>query len=123
MKMLVTTEGEDGVSFFEERDVPMRTGDFAPPAPPMLVSQEAPAATLLFLELPPGWTGARHPSPRVQIAACLSGVMRVTTGDGASRDVTPGSVWLMLDTGGQGHESAVVGDEPVRLAVTQLDEG
>ena len=121
MDYLHLSETADGVSFFSDVSVEMAEGDFAPPAPQMLVSATRDAARCLFLELPPGWGGARRPSPRRQFAFCLGGRMKVTAGTGEVREVGPGGIWLMEDVAGSGHRSEVLGDAPVRLAIVQLD--
>lgn len=121
MQYLQLSEAADGVSFFVDAAFPMEQGDFAPPAPSMLVSGTIDAARCLFLELPPGWGGAKHRSPRRQLAFCLGGRMKVTAGTGEVREVGPGGIWLMEDVRGSGHHSEVLGDAPVRLAIVQLD--
>ena len=47
--------------------------------------------------------------------------MRVTASDGDVRMVEPGGIWQMEDVAGEGHASEVVGDQPVVLAIVQLD--
>ena len=121
MHYLHLTEDKDGVSHFTDAEIAMETGDFAPPAPPMSMSATEDCARFLFLTLPPGWGGAKHRSPRRQLACCLSGHMRVTAGDGEVREIGPGGIWRMEDTEGSGHQSEVIGDEPARLAIVQLD--
>ncbi|MGI1664178.1 cupin [Palleronia sp. KMU-117] len=114
------TENANGVSRFSDGAVPLHPVAFAPPAPPMPISEIAPATGLLFLILPAGWGGARHPSPRRQVAFCLSGRLRVEAGDGAVREFGAGAIWRMEDVSGPGHTTTVVGDEDVRLALVQL---
>ena len=121
MQILHLTEDADGVSHFSDTTVDMTQGDFAPPAPPMGMSAKEPCARYLFLELPPGWGGAKHPSPCRQIAFCLGGHMRVTAGDGEVRDIGPGGIWRMEDVTGSGHHSEVIGGAPARLAIVQLE--
>lgn len=120
MDYLYLSEDAEGVSFFETRSFQQSLQSFAPPAPKLLISRPEPAEQLVFLTLPPGWGGPQHPSPREQIAVCLSGRLLVEAGNGEIREVGPGGVWWMADTGGSGHTSTVVGDEEVRLAIAQL---
>lgn len=121
MMILHLTEDAAGVSHFSDLAVAFEAADFAPPAPAMGVSAGEPAARLLYLSLPVGWTGARHASPRRQVGICLRGRMRVEAGDGEIREFGPGAVWRMEDVTGSGHVSSVVGDEAVQLAIIQLD--
>lgn len=109
MDYLDLGDGADGVSCFETRTIGMAENDFARPAPPMLRSERRRAAALVYLELAPGWRDGKHPSPRHQIACCLSGRMRVTAGSGEVRMVEPGGIREMADTRGTGHGSEVPG--------------
>lgn len=120
MHYLLLTEDADGVSSFSERDIPLSLGDFAPPAPAMYLSEGEAASKILFLVLPPGWTGDWHPSPRAQVAFCMSGTLRVEAGNGEIRDVESGGIWRMEDVAGRGHKSSVVGTENVELAIVQF---
>ena len=120
MAFLHLTEGADGTSRLADASVPLSPAGFAPPAPPMPISEVEPATGLLFLVLPAGWGGAQHPSPRRQVAFCLSGRLRVEAGDGAVREFGAGAIWRMEDVAGAGHRTTVIGDENVRLAIVQL---
>lgn len=120
MRVLHLTEGADGVSHFTDLDVALTSGAFAPPAPAMPVSAPEPCAALLYLVLPAGWGGGKHPSPRRQVAFCLSGRLRVEAGDGDVREFGAGAIWRMEDVAGSGHTTTVLGDEDVRLAIVQL---
>ncbi len=120
MPVLHLTEGADGISRFSDLLVPLSLGGFAPPAPPMPVSEVERATGLLYLVLPAGWGGAQHPSPRSQVAFCLSGRLRVEAGDGEVREFGAGAIWRMEDVSGSGHITTVIGDEDVRLAIVQL---
>ena len=94
--------------------------EFAPPAPPMLVSAAADAQALVMVELPVGWQGGWHPSPRAQWVICLAGEMGYEAEDGTEFILKPGSCILTTDTCGKGHRSWNAGREPVRLALIQL---
>lgn len=121
MNYLHLIEDETGTSHFVEGTIDLAMGDFAPPAPPMWISKTNPAAAFLFLTLPVGWGGTKHPSPRRQIAFCLSGQLEVEAGDGEVRAIRPGGIWRMEDVTGSGHITTVIGAEEVLLAVVQLD--
>lgn len=120
MQILHMTEDAEGISHFSDLHVPLNPGSFAPPAPPMPISDVEPATGLVYLVLPAGWGGAQHPSPRRQVAFCLSGRLRVEAGDGEIREFGAGAVWRMEDVAGAGHTTTVIGDEDVRLAIVQL---
>lgn len=100
--------------------IEMSPVDFAPPAPPFSVSGLAPASSFAFLQLPPGWTGDWHPSPKRQWVFYLRGEMEYETGDGNIERVGPGSFMLTEDTTGQGHRSRVIGKTAALLVAMQL---
>lgn len=120
MPILLLTENTAGVSHFTDDFAPLDPGVFAPPAPSMPISDVEAATGLLYLVLPAGWGGAQHPSPRRQVAFCLSGRLRVQAGDGETREFGAGAIWRMEDINGTGHRTTVLGDEDVRLAIVQL---
>ncbi len=121
MQFLHLSEDETGTSFFVDRDIAMTTTDFAPPAPPMPISATEPAKGLLYLVLPAGWGGAKHRSPRRQVAFCLSGRLRVEAGNGEIRELGQGGIWRMEDVNGTGHTTTVLGPDDVQLAIVQLE--
>ena len=121
MQYLHLKEDDAGVSYFEDAEIALSSGAFAPPAPPMPISRPETCAQLLYLVLPAGWGGAKHPSPRRQIGFCLSGRVRVEAGSGEAREFSAGAIWRMEDVSGSGHRTTVIGDEDVRMAIVQLD--
>ncbi|MBK0399604.1 cupin domain-containing protein [Limibaculum sp. M0105] len=112
---------KNGVSHFEDHSVELELQDFAPPAQALFLSAPWTAKRLLFLTLPAGWVGKRHPSPKRQVAFCLSGSISVEAGDGERREIGPGGIWLMEDVAGTGHSTRVTSPGECRLAVVQLD--
>jgi hypothetical protein len=94
---------------------------FAPPAPPVQVTEPVPAKQTLMLRIPAGWYGEPHPAPRRQLMVVVAGTMEAIAGDGEARLFTPGSAILLEDTTGKGHSSRTV-DGEVLIAVTQLSD-
>lgn len=112
---------ENGVSHVDPNfNQTLEAVEFAPPAPPMLVSAATDAQALVMVELPVGWKGGWHPSPQAQWVICLAGEMGYEAEDGTQFTLTPGSCILTTDTRGKGHDSWNAGTEPVRLALIQL---
>ena len=120
MQFVTLTEDADGVSSYSEIPIQMTEQQFAPPAPPMLLSDGETASRLLFLTLPAGWVGEMHPSPRKQVAILLRGRFSVQAGDGEIREMGPGEIFRMEDTTGLGHRSAAVGPDSVDMAIVQF---
>jgi hypothetical protein len=94
--------------------------DFAPPASPMFAARVCDASALVVVELPVGWEGGWHPSPREQWVICLAGEMGYEAGDGTRFNLQPGTCILTSDTRGRGHSSWNAGAVPVRLALVQV---
>jgi quercetin dioxygenase-like cupin family protein len=112
---------EAGLSRVDASFTPeLKLVEFAPPAPPMYVGRASDAEALALVELPVGWHGGWHPSPKAQWVICLAGVMAYQAGDGTRFTLRPGTCILTTDTSGQGHASWNSGSEPIRLALVQM---
>jgi hypothetical protein len=109
-----------GESHFEDVLVSLRLVEFAPPAPPILASDFAPAQAYGFLRAAPGWYGDWHPSPTRQFLFYLSGDSELEVSDGEVRHFRAGSILLVEDTLGVGHVSRVVGDGDAIAVVVQV---
>lgn len=120
MRMLRTYVDMIGESHFDEIEVAFSFANFAPPAPPVEVSDRHDAGGFLLVRVPAGWEGAWHPPPVRQIWVGITGTLRVSTSDGETRDIKPGDCWLMEDISGKGHTTAAVGGIPAVGAITQL---
>jgi hypothetical protein len=118
--MIRTYADADGESHFEEADLPFSPANFAPPAPPIDVSDSHVATRFLIARVPAGWAGSWHPPPARQFWVGISGTLQVTTSDGEKRDIEPGTPWLMEDVTGKGHATTAVGNLPAIGAITQL---
>lgn len=111
---------ESGESHFEEVEIGFRSVDFAPPAPPLNISEFGSVEHCSLLKAPEDWYGDWHPAPYRQIHFYLSGEVEVETSDGDSRRFGPGSVILVEDTTGKGHRSRVTGTSEVIIAAVKL---
>lgn len=114
--------GDDGSSLFEDVDVRFTLTDFAPPAPPLEVSDMQPASGIAFVTFPVGWSGDWHPAPRRQFQFFLAGTVGAESGDGESRHFGPGDAVLVEDITGPGHRSWVVGEAEVVMVVVRLPD-
>jgi len=111
-----------GLSHFADREIDFELIDYAPPAPPISVSQATPAENVVYLSSPAGWTGDWHPAPHRQMIFCLSGQIEVEVSDGEIRTFGPGDLVLVDDTTGRGHITRVVGGDRVYLAATPVPD-
>ena len=112
---------DNSQSHFEGIEVGFKSVDFAPPAPPLDLSDFAAAKQIGFLRAPAGWAGDWHPAPKRQFMIYLAGEIEGETSDGEIRRFKKGDVTLVEDTTGKGHKSRVIGDTDVLLAVVQLE--
>ena len=109
-----------GESHFEDVDTELGLLDFAPPAPPLRVSDYISAERTAFLGGPSGWNGDWHVSSARNLLVVISGVWEIEASDGSKRSFTPNSVLLAEDTTGKGHRSRVVGEEDSLALLVQL---
>jgi hypothetical protein len=111
---------DDGTSHFEDLDIELSAVDFAPPAPPIDISEPLAAERVILFEFPAGWFGDWHPSPQRQLYFNLGGRLEAEVGDGEVRRVGPGDIVLLEDLTGRGHVTRVVGEGPSRGVFVQL---
>jgi Cupin domain len=102
--------GEDGQSHFETIDLD-KTADW---------TQGLPTTNITFRSMPAGRFQDWHPAPRRQFVIILSGQLEIGLGDGSKHIFGPGDARLVEDTTGQGHTTAVYGDEPCVTATVPL---
>lgn len=111
----------NGESHFGEVELELGEVEYAPPAPPLHVSEPVEAERALLFRAPSDWVGDFHPSPRRQLYVCLKGELEITASSGETRRFAPGSVLLVEDTEGKGHISKVVGESYTEGLFVHLD--
>jgi hypothetical protein len=115
-------DGNDGETHFEDVDVELEFAPFAPPAPPIAVSDSLPASAVVFFGGPENWFGDFHPTPHRQFCMICEGQVELQTTDGETRRFSPGDLLLLDDLSGRGHISRVVGPNPLAGVFVQLRE-
>ena len=78
------------------------------------------ATSITFREDPAGNFQDWHPAPRRQFVIILSGQLEIGLGDGSKHVFGPGDARLVEDTTGQGHTTAVYGDQPCVIVTIPL---
>jgi quercetin dioxygenase-like cupin family protein len=107
-----------GESRFSDHDFVFSAANFAPPAPPVDVSDPISATAFMIIRLPKGWTDPAHPAPARQFMMVMQGTAEVTAG-GERRLLKSGDILLAEDTAGVGHATTVLEDSV--LAVVRID--
>jgi hypothetical protein len=110
---------ERGESHFIDETLEVVAANFAPPAPPIYVSEPTPVQRVVYLFLPKGYSGDFHPAPRRQVMTLMSGSLESSASDGETRRFTPGNTMLVEDTQGKGHSTRAL--EDCVMVVSQLD--
>jgi hypothetical protein len=112
MRIARTCATPDGGSRFDDVEVEFKPVKFVPGNPPLDLSEPRVATAAQFSVLAPAWDGSWHPTPRRQYAVTLAGEWEVTTTDGETRLFPPGSVILLDDMTGRGHNTRVTSAGP-----------
>ena len=120
MKYVRLYGDETGESHFEDAEAELSLFQFAPPSPPVYVSEPWTGPRFLFLRAPAGWTGDWHTAPKRQFFLILSGEAEVKASDGEVRTFAAGSVLLLEDTSGKGHDTNIGSKEDFEAAIVQL---
>ncbi len=121
MKYIRIYASSDGESHLEEKEMEFSLAEFAPPAPPLYATEYLKVKNLAYIRCPPGWFGDWHPAPERQAMLMLSGKYQVTVSDGETRVLNPGSISVLEDTEGKGHQTRIIGDEEGIVAVVQFE--
>jgi hypothetical protein len=120
MHLTILSVDNDGETHFADADIAVLQQPFAPPAPPVGISEPIAADQALFFHFPAGWYGQWHPVPRRQYYVQTTGELEVQVSDGEIRRFHPGDVVLVEDVNGRGHTTRVVGDDDVCGVFIQL---
>ena len=112
----------EGRSRFEQVEVDFRLAEFVPGRPLVGLSERYEATGVAISRVPPDWEGDWHPTPRRQFGVVLSGALDIRTSDGQAHRFTPGGLFLLEDTSGDGHTTRTVGDAEAIVLLAWLDK-
>jgi len=108
----------DGNTHFQDEIVELRKTSFAPPAPPIHIGSDFVASRAFFGGFDAGWGASdlenrlNHPTPAAQFGIVLQGTFSITTTDGETRRLRPGSVFRLEDISPCKGHITVVGEQP-----------
>lgn len=112
-----------GESHIEAATLTVTSERFAPPAPPLEVSDLSRATGWNLLRFAADWAGGWHCTPARQWMFVMVGQATVRASDGSQCDLRAGSICLLEDTEGKGHLTTIVGgDEVITVAVRIPDD-
>jgi hypothetical protein len=101
----------DGETHFQDLAVPMVPAVYVAGIPLVDVAAPYPVTALTISRLEAGYRSDWHPAPRRQFVLTLTGAMELAVTDGEVRCFGPGSVFLVEDTTGKGHQTRAVGTD------------
>ncbi len=117
MRITRITTDPDGVSHFDEIDVPLRSaGEIG------RLSDRYPAAGVIFRETDPDYDYDWHPAPRRQLIVLLDGEIEIEVGTGEKRRFSGGEILLVEDTTGRGHRTRALDGRVRRSIFIPLDD-
>lgn len=108
---------EAGESHFEDVEFDMSSIQYAPPAPPLELSELIEAKGFFWFRFPEDWQDAAHPTPRRQLFVVLGGEVEGWTSGGKTRIFRPGDRLLMEDTTGKGHGARPLSGEASAIVI------
>jgi hypothetical protein len=122
MKYVRISTDLSGESHFDDLEVAVSPIPSAAPAPPLLVSRFTPATQVAFVRCAPGGGGDWQTAPCRQLLFLLAGENETEVSDGEVRHFGSGSIVLLEDTSGKGHNGCFVGTADAILALTELPD-
>ena len=103
------------VTHFADESLPWQHTVRGTPPVPRWTTAFQDAQSIGYLRAGAGYVSDWHPAPRKQFSLVLSGAMEVEASDGETRVFTPGTVLLVTDLTGRGHQTRAVGAEDLLL--------
>lgn len=123
MKLLTVYNDPKGQTRFGEEEVELRAGISAQVSGTSRMSSAESCKRFYVTEMAPGYASRNDFASRRQICVLLSGRLEVRLNDGEARAVEPGDLVRLEDTAydNPARSMLVVGDEPARVLVLQLE--
>jgi len=116
MKYTHIYTGSDGLSHFEDVDVPLASVTGGSQA-----SELMKATGISFRTTGADYNYSWHNAPRRQFVIRLEGTSEIVASDGTTRRLQPGDILLAEDTTGRGHISRAVNNQPGKTVTITLD--
>ena len=108
--------GEDGLTHFQDVDVPLTSGEHS-----QYFSELIKATGIIFRITGADYDFDYHNAPRKQFIVNLDGGVEITASDGTVRVFGSGEIILAEDTTGKGHISRAVNNQPRKSLFIPLE--
>ena len=118
MKVTRVRPDSDGVTHFDEIEIPLADGGEIG-----RLSALFPVEAVVFRETGADYDFDWHPAPARQLVVLLDGEIELEVGDGETRRFGGGEILLLEDTAGRGHRTRNVGPVPRRSLFVRLAPG
>lgn len=116
MKYTRLYTGADGLSHFQDVEMPLTTGEGG-----QYLSELIKAKGVIFRTTGADYDYSWHNAPRRQFIVNLEGSVEIEASDGTIRRFGPGEVFLAEDATGKGHVSRAVNRQPRKSLIIVLD--
>ena len=118
MRYTRTVTGEDGLTYFEDVDLP-----WSPDTDGAMTTALQPAKSIAFRTVEAPFHYDYHPAPRRRFVVNLSGRLGVrASGNGEVRIFAPGDILFVSDTTGKGHQSFSVDGDALSTLFLAVDD-
>ncbi len=116
MKYTRLYTGPDGLSHFQDIEVPLTSGESG-----QYLSELIKATGVIFRVTGADYDYNWHNAPRRQFVVNLEGGVEIVASDGTTRRFGPGEIFLAEDITGKGHISRAVNNQPRKSLFIALD--
>jgi hypothetical protein len=111
-----------GTTYFDDATAELRPTVYVPGIPLVDVAEGTPVSMLTLSRCGQNYVSHWHPAPRRQFVLILEGGLDVTSSQRETRRFEPGSMLLVEDITGEGHQTRTVGVDPcVFVTVACMD--
>ena len=112
-----------GDTHFEDIEVPLTSHDYIPEAIPIFTTRFLPVTGSAWLGAPGEWFGdVPHPAQQRQILITVEGEYEITASDGDVRCFPAGSVLILDDLTGKGHQTRITNKRGALVFAVSLAE-
>lgn len=120
LEIITLMTSDEGQTILQDFPVQLRGDDIGQNDRPRMSTFER-GKGFLFMEFPAEYEHGFELFDKRHLGVCLSGSIVFETEDGDHRTVGPGQSWRFMEASAKGLKLKVIGDEPFRFVILQLD--